>query len=114
MTRLFRYEGEDTLKEVHSQDRLAGLADAALNAEKKGDGTYVYDYMNGQYHEFNVEGGKVQQFAHDAIKQGQPAVDHDRSLTEASLTDNVSTTFGTIFPSEDPVESDKGPAYEEF
>jgi len=117
MTRLFRQEEDGRLQEVDTNDRLAGIYDAILIAEGKGDGTYVFDYQNGQYQELNVASGKMQQFEHDAIKEGNPARDFDNSQLQDEVSGSISRTGGIIFPEDGVVGQPKEenvPAVEEF
>ena len=117
MTRLFRVEEDGRLNEVETNERLAGVYDAILIAEHTGDGKYVYDYQNGQYQELAVVGNKSQQFAPDAIKEGAPSVEYDRSRMQEEVSGSLSRVGGTIFPSDGIVGhtfSDDRPAVEEF
>lgn len=115
MTRLFRVEENGDYTEVDSTERLAGIYDAILIAERSGDGSYVYDHQNGQYQEFNIASGKAQEFAHDSVKYGTPGADLDRAAL--GNHDEVSAVGGAIFPSDgivgQPVD-DTMPAVEEF
>jgi len=115
MTRLFRLEENGNYNEVDTgNDRLAGLQDALLIAQK-GDGQYAFDYQNGTYQTINVVGGKVQQFAPDAVKNGEIGADFDRSRMEETVSASVSQ-FGTVFPSDGVVgrNPDGRPAVEDM
>lgn len=116
MTRLFRVEEDGNYHEVETNDRLAGIYDAILIAENEGDGQYWYDYQNGNYHELQVAEGKVQEFAADAIKSGEPGAEWDRGRMEETVSDSVSR-FGTVLPTDGVVGKpidDNEPAVEEF
>lgn len=100
MTRLFRFEEDGSYTEVDTgAERLSGLQDALLIAEKKGDGKYAFDYQNGTYQTIDVAGGKVQRFEHDAVKNGELGADFDRRQMGDTVTASVSQ-FGTIFPAD--------------
>jgi len=117
MTRLFRMEEDGRLQEVDTNERLAGIYDAILIAEHSGDGKYVYDYQNGQYQELNVANGKTQTFSHDAIKEGAPSVNYDKSQMAEEVSGSLSRVGGVIFPSDGIVGEtfdDKRPAVEEY
>jgi hypothetical protein len=79
MTRLFRVEEDGSMVEVDSTERLAGIYDAILIAERTGDGKYVYDHQNGQYQELAIAGGRAQEFAPDSVKYGTPGQDTDKT-----------------------------------
>lgn len=115
MTRLFRVQENGDYTEVESTDRLAGIYDAILIAERTGDGSYVYDFENGQYQEFNIAGGAAQELASESVKYGTPGQDIDRAA--AGEHDSISVVGGAIFPSDGvvgkPVD-DSTPAVEEF
>ena len=115
MTRLFRVHENGDYTEVDSTERLAGIYDALLIAERTGDGSYVFDFQNGQYQEFGIEGGKAQEFAHESVKYGTPGQDMDRAASGEH--DSVSVIGGTILPSDGIVGErvdDTRPAVEEF
>jgi len=116
MTRLFRMRDNGDYTEVDTgNDRLSGLQDALLIAQKEGDGQYAYDYQNGTYQSLNVAGGKVQQFEHDAVKTGEIGASYDKSRMAETVSDSVSQ-FGAIFPSDGVVGKpvDGRPAVEEM
>jgi hypothetical protein len=117
MTRLFRVEEDGSLHEVETQERLAGIYDAILIAEGKGDGKYVYDHQNGQYQELAVANGKMQQFATDSVKDGAPGQAFDKTQMAETVSSTVSRVGGSFFP-EDGVVGHKfdetRPAVEEF
>lgn len=117
MTRLFRKDEDGTLHEVDTTERLAGIYDAVLIAEKTGDGSYVYDHQNGQYQEIAVAGGKTQQFSNDAVQYGTPGQDFDKSRMQETISSTVSAVGGTFLPSDGVVgrpKDDSRPAVEEF
>ena|SRR3990167_3139022 len=117
MTRLLRVVDEDKREEVDtSSTRLAGLYDALLIAQEKGDGRYIYDYQNGTYQELEVLEGKVQPFEHDAVKYGEPAKELDELVNQGVVSNRVSA-FGGMFTTSGevgtPVNREQ-PAVEEF
>ena len=115
MTRLFRLEEDGNYNEVDTgNERLAGLQDALLIAQKA-DGEYAFDYQNGTYQSLHVVDGKVQQFSHDAVKNGEIGADFDRSKMDDTVVASVSQ-FGTVFPSDGVVgrEPDGRPAVEDM
>lgn len=116
MTRLFRKHEDGRLEEVDTTDRLAGIYDAILIAEQAGDGSYVYDYQNGQYQDLVIANNQAQQFAHDAIKYGTPAVDYDKTQLHDEVSGSLSRVGGIIFPEDGVVgrPRDTSPAVEEF
>ena len=116
MTRLFRQHEDGRLEEVDTTDRLAGVYDAILIAEKTGDGTYVYDYENGQFQNLVVSSNKVQQFGNDAIQYGNPAAEFDSSQMQDEVSGSLSRVGGVIFPNDGVVGRpvDNRPAVEEF
>jgi hypothetical protein len=117
MTRLFRVEENGTYQEVETTERLAGIYDAILIAERSGDGSYVYDHENGQFQELQVASGKMQQFAHDSVKEGTPGQDFDKSRMQETISSTVSAVGGTFLPSDGivgrPLDETR-PAVEEF
>lgn len=117
MTRLFRVTEDGSYSEVDSNDRLAGIYDAILIAEKSGDGNYVYDHENGQYQELVVASGKMQQFANDSVKYGTPGADFDKTQLQETISSTVSAVGGTFLPADGivgaPIDNTQ-PAVEEF
>jgi len=116
MTRLFRVEEDGTYKEVDTTERLSGIGDALSIAERSGDGTYWYDYQNGQYHVLNIEGGKISNnLDGDSLVTGEPGANLDRSNMAVTVAGEVSH-FGGFFPSDGVVGTphDGRPAVEEF
>ena len=116
MTRLFQVSEDGSYAEVESNDRLAGIGDAAIVAAQKGDGTYWYDYLNGEFSVLNIVGGELQQFDPNTMQRGEPASDYDRSRMEETVADSV-TQFGMILPPDgnvgEPMDNSI-PAVEEF
>lgn len=115
MTRLFRVEEDGSYNEVETNDRLAGLGDAITIAQSTGDGQYWYDYQNGTYHVMSVTEGRVQELGSDAVQQGEPGADYDRSRMAETVSSSVSR-FGTVLPTDGVVghPHDTRPAVEEF
>jgi hypothetical protein len=115
MTRLFRVHENGDYTEVDTTERLAGIYDALLIAERTGDGRYVYDHQTGQYQEFSIAGSKAQEFTQDSVKYGTPGADLDRAAL--GQHDEVSAVGGVIFPSDGVVGTrvdESQPAVEEF
>lgn len=116
MTRLFRVGEDGDYTEVDTTERLSGIGDALSIATQTGDGTYWYDYQNGQYHELRVEGGQiVGQLDGDSLKNGNPAGEYDKRTMAATVTEEYSR-FGGSFPTDGVVGAphDGRPAVEEF
>lgn len=116
MTRLFRKHEDGRLEEVDTTDRLAGVYDAILIAEKSGDGSYVYDYENGQFQNLVIAGNKAQPFGNDAVQYGNPAAEFDRTQMHDEVSGSLSRVGGVIFPEDGVVgrPKDSYPAVEEF